>query len=346
MSIKYNDTEFKVGEPYPVHFRPINSGKLMPDWCGMFAIELKSLNYEGKDRLIIDYNHDTEQVIGYIDTNTFKVDANGWSGDGFLVSLIDGDKASEIIKLGKAGVPFEVSPTLDINEDDVEKVKAGDTVTVNEQAQDGPFRIYKNVVVRGISICPYGRDNDTNTILGMNFRNSKKKGKLDMSTKIKLSDEDKEKNEELSEGDDENKETVKDETLAKFTKRFGAEKGVALYQSGADYDKVEETIATLTKAGISRVPNSADDEDKETLNDDEEKKELNNDGNEDETDPEPTPDDKKPDDLKKLQAQIKQLTAQVTRLSKQRGEDKPVTLSKENPKSGSFTSQILARLPK
>jgi hypothetical protein len=165
-----------------------------------------------------------------------------------------------------------------------------------------------------------------------------------MSTKTdKLSDSEKtdDEKEKLSEETEEEKEEVKDEALAKFTKRFGADKGVKLYQSGANYDEIEKALGTLTKAGISRVPLNEEDKEEDK---------LNTDGSEKEEEPEPTPDDKKPDDeLKKLKAQINSLENKLTKLSaNHRGETKPISHSKgnENQKPATLAAQLLTKLSK
>jgi hypothetical protein len=307
MSIQYNNTEFQVGVPYPISFRPINSGKVIPNWGELFALDLKTLDFCGKERFLIDYNHDDSQVIGYIDTNTFKVDATGWIGDGFIVSLTEGDKASEVIKLGKAGVPWEVSPTLDLGEATCEFVNDGVKIQLNDQELVGPFTIYRNVPVRGISVCPYGRDNDTSALLGMHRKKLNKKG--ENMTLTKLSTEDDPKKEGESSTEEETKETVKDETLAKFTARFGAEQGVKLYQQNLDYEAIDAAFSLLKSCGVTTLEDEPKPEDE----------------------PEPTKEPTKTEDPppKKEDEELKKLKAEVAQLRKlARGETSPISVAK------------------
>jgi hypothetical protein len=123
--ITYKGKEYKVNVPYEVELSPINTGVILPDYCwGDFVIDLSTLDYGNKERLVVDYNHEENLTIGYIDVASMKVDAGGWSGTGYLLPIDEKDKASEIIKQGMGGVPFEVSPTLSLHEAEAEIINA------------------------------------------------------------------------------------------------------------------------------------------------------------------------------------------------------------------------------
>ncbi len=248
MSLQFEMQELETGKPYLMKFRPILTGTILPDWChGPFVAELSSLVFH-HDHMTIDYNHDETEILGY--AHSFAVDSTGWIGDGVLLSLAPGDRASQVILQGKAGVPWEVSPTLMLDEGTQQKVNDGEVVNINGVDQKGPFTIFRNVPVRGISICPYARDKDTNAILKM--------ARLNQPTTMevkKMSDEEKKatlnQKDEQTTLNEEPEKPVKDETLLKFTNRFGFERGAKLFQEGVEYEKIDEAFQTLKANGTS-----------------------------------------------------------------------------------------------
>jgi hypothetical protein len=321
MAIQYKtDVEFKVGELYPVPMRPINSGSIMQDWGGLFVLDLATLDYGKKNRFTIDYDHDEMQIIGHIDTSTFKIDQTGWIGDGWLLSLVEGDRAYDIIMRGIAGTPWEISPTLILSDDNSTRVKAHEKLKINGQELQGPFTIYHNVEVRGISICPYGRDKNTNALLGILKENKKKKGEFK-----KMADE----NNKL----EEKEEKVKDETLAKFTQKFGAEIGIKLYQSGADFDAIDQAYQTLKNAGVTAISDDTDTKPDDDTSPTENPKPAEGDPPKDE----PKKDEDLKAELTKLKAQVAKLTAE------KRGVTEPISATQaiiDESKKLSFKDNI------
>ena len=113
-----------------------------------------------KDRLAIDYCHDPEALIGYVD----QVSANPSAGldlAGDLLPKLDG-RAAEIVAKGQAGVPYESSidwtgPAV------IEYVDAGEEVEVNGYQFAGPGYVARKWHLRGVAICPHGIDMTTNT---------------------------------------------------------------------------------------------------------------------------------------------------------------------------------------
>jgi hypothetical protein len=226
------------------------------------------------------------------------------------------------------------------------------------------------VPVLGISICPYGRDKNTNVLFGIEREVKNRRKNMPLKKEGKKTTE-----------------KVKDATLLSFTTKFGYKKGVELYQSGIELKKIEDSIALLKGLGLTKLSeeDAVDDEekkklkkkladdDKDDLNDeddkddladddkddlsdeedkddlaDEDKDDLNEDGSEKKEKPEPTPADKKPDDLKKLKAEIATLNSKVTKLTaKLRGETEPIKPNESHKGKGrtlTLADQLAAKL--
>ncbi len=335
MPIQFSETQepFEIGKPYPMKFRPILTGTILPDWChGPFVVELASLVFH-HDRMTIDYNHNETEILGY--AHDFAVDSTGWIGDGTLLSLAPNDRASQVILQGKAGVPWEVSPTLMMDEGVPELVHEGQVVHINGMDQKGPFTIFRNVPVRGISICPYARDKDTNAVLKMARLNQPP-----TMMEVKKMDTE-EKKDALNQEEEQDKlnepeqTPVKDETLLKFTNRFGFERGTKLFQEGVEYDKIDEAFQTLKACGFTSLEEESD---KKTT--------LNSDGT-------PAEPPKKAEESTALneeaQQELKKLRAEVDRLKvSQRGQGKPLSgggdLTKSKPQG--FVDTLKMQMPK
>jgi hypothetical protein len=113
-----------------------------------------------KDRLPVDYCHESDEVLGYL--NKFDPSSGDLIVSGALTPFEDGDRASEVIYKQKAGVPYEASidftgPTV------VEYVDAGASTDVNGKTLQGPLTVFRKWVLRGVAICPYGADPNTST---------------------------------------------------------------------------------------------------------------------------------------------------------------------------------------
>lgn len=113
------------------------------------------------DRVTFDWCHDTDEIIGYGDE--FDA-ANDLVIRGDLVAFKTDDRASEVAHKGAAGVPYEASIFFDPrNGLRVEEVGEGVTVNVNGRAVQGPCVIFREWLLRGVAICPYGADPHTHS---------------------------------------------------------------------------------------------------------------------------------------------------------------------------------------
>lgn len=137
----------------------INGGGAMKDFFRPFVLDLATTKVA--DNLPILYQHDHRKVIG-------KAQATHNDGralrlaDGYLLDDIDAT-AAEIRAKMEAGIAYQMSPGIyDFN---VERVEAGNEVTVNGRTFHGPIDVYRNGTVREVSIVILGADADTSAVL-------------------------------------------------------------------------------------------------------------------------------------------------------------------------------------
>ncbi len=114
-----------------------------------------------KPRLPVDYCHDADEVIGYV--NKFDV-GNDLVASGALIpySPDPQDKATEVIYKSQQGIPYQASVYF---ADDflVERLSAGQADMVNGRMVEGPIDVVRQWKLRGIAVCPYGVDGGTST---------------------------------------------------------------------------------------------------------------------------------------------------------------------------------------
>ena len=118
-----------------------------------------------KDSIALDYDHDTSEIIGFADS------IGSENGDlmvrGQLTPFNDDDRASEILFKSKKGVPYEASINF-AGDVELEEVRDGESATVNGYEFNGPGVIVRKWHLRGLAVCPYGADSNTQS----NFSNS------------------------------------------------------------------------------------------------------------------------------------------------------------------------------
>ena len=109
----------------------------------------------------LDYCHDDEEIVGYADTYTASQD--GLDLAGFLTSIETNDRADEIAKKQRLGVPYQASVFFDPRS--IEDLMPGAKAEVNGQTVEGPASIIRKWGLRGCAICPYGNDAGTSVEL-------------------------------------------------------------------------------------------------------------------------------------------------------------------------------------
>lgn len=144
-------------------------GKIVHDLAGMRL---------HKAKLPIDYAHDDKQVIGFL--NHFDGSGGDLWASGALVPF-RGDKAEEVIFKAAAGIPYEASIFWGGNGIKIEEVGEGMVAQVNGYQFDGPGLIVREWPLRGVAICPYGADSQTETMF-------KKSGETFSATEYKAED--------------------------------------------------------------------------------------------------------------------------------------------------------------
>jgi len=212
--VKLSDELQEDGYPFEA---TILSGEPIDHWCGNFIIDLSTVKYH-KPRLTVNYDHNNELIIGY--GENFQVTPEGLKSTGKLAA---GSFADELVNLAKQGVPFEASVEIDIANSIETRVGANASISVNGRTYAGPISVYKDVPLRGYAICPLGADKLT--LFTLLQRKQNYMPKLPSKT-MKLSDE--------NASGESPEPKVKDPDLAEFVSVYGTEKGLELWQSGAN----------------------------------------------------------------------------------------------------------------
>jgi hypothetical protein len=294
------------GDGYPYE-AIILSGEPIDQWYGRFVVDLQTVKYH-KPRLSVNYNHNPELIIGY--GENFQVTPDGLKTTGKLVA---GTFADEIVKLAKQGVPFEASVEIDLGNAVEARVGADSTAVCNDRTYSGPISIYSQVPLLAYAVCQCGADKHTTLTLLTKELEFMPKTKVTPKQTTKLSDEEKDKDEELK--------TVKSQELADFCSMFGDANGLALFQSGADIAEAKQW-QSLNEKYSQYLSDDKDDEPTPP-----------------EPDPNPEPDEDDKDKLSAVLTKLEKLTkafetqsAEIANLkaSAPRGAD-PVSMSREEP---------------
>ncbi len=135
------------------------SGKAIEHWFwGRVVHDLAGMHLH-KSRVPIDYVHDSKEIVGYL--NKFDSTSGNLVTSGALVPFKDSDRATEIVHKMKAGVPYEASIFFGGDGIKIEDVPEGMVAKVNGYQFDGPGIIVREWPLRGVAICPYGADANT-----------------------------------------------------------------------------------------------------------------------------------------------------------------------------------------
>ncbi len=114
-----------------------------------------------KPSVTVDYAHGFDDVIGF--ANQFTATNDGLQVAGALVSIEANDKADEIYKKSRAGVPYESSIDWEGSGTELEFVPDGVTTEVNGRQFAGPGYVVRAWPLRAIAVCRYGADSNTTT---------------------------------------------------------------------------------------------------------------------------------------------------------------------------------------
>lgn len=212
-----------------VKIKVITSSILEHPGLGRFRVKTETAT-PSKDRVPLDYNHNEEEVIGYVEN--FQCTDDAITADG--VVLI-GDESSDAAKTFAqnidGGVPFEASAFLDLSEAESVELEGGVTE-------------WSGALIRGVAVCPYGTDRKTTVSLKLgetNFvvrlKNNNNQGE-DMDEEKKVSIEDQKKD---------NSKNPREE-LEAMIEEFGLERGVEFFRRGITIEEAREEDYQSLKA--------------------------------------------------------------------------------------------------
>ena len=128
-------------------------------WFGPIIQDLSGMQMAG-DRIPLDYNHDSKEIIGFAELKS--------TGDALELNATivpyESDRGAEIIhKLG-AGVPYQASIDYTPTKPDeilYEYIDENEVTQVNGKEFQGPLTVVRKWILHGLAICPHGADSDT-----------------------------------------------------------------------------------------------------------------------------------------------------------------------------------------
>jgi len=132
--------------------KPVDScffGRIVHDLKGVFH----------KAKIILDWRHNNDEQVGYLDKINVSHEQIECSGQ--VVSIEPNDRASKIVQQARAGMPFESSIFFAGSGIELEEVPDKKSTDVNGTKFDGPGLVIRKWPLRGVAICPYGRDANT-----------------------------------------------------------------------------------------------------------------------------------------------------------------------------------------
>lgn len=137
------------------------SGQAIEHWFWGKVVHDMSGMQRHKARLTIDYAHNDSEVLGYL--NHFDITSGDLVASGALTPFKEDDRASEVLYKMKQGVPYEASIFFGGDGIEIEEVGEGECPMVNGAAFAGPGVIIRKWPLRGVAICPYGADANTDS---------------------------------------------------------------------------------------------------------------------------------------------------------------------------------------
>lgn len=238
-----------------VKIKVITSSILEHPGLGRFRVKTETAA-PNKERVPLDYNHNEEEVIGYVEN--FQCDADAITADGVvLIGDDSSDAAKTFAQNIDGGVPFEASAFLDLSE--AESVELEDGVVE-----------WSGALIRGVAVCPYGTDRNTTVSLKMG----------DSNFVVRLSESTQPVEEEEMDEEKKKTESSPREELETMIEEFGLERGVEFFRKGVsieeargiDYQELkaqrlkteEEKTQCAAPVGDSGSLETDDDDEKET----------------------------------------------------------------------------------
>lgn len=148
------------GKTSPVRLKA-RSGQPIEHWFwGKVVHDLTGMRLH-KPRLPIDYAHNDAEVLGYL--NKFDSTSGDLVASGALIPFRPDDRASEVLHKMREGVPYEASIFFGGDGIKIQELAEGEVADVNGYRLQGPAVIVREWPLRGVAICPYGADMNTDS---------------------------------------------------------------------------------------------------------------------------------------------------------------------------------------
>lgn len=134
------------------------SGQPIEHWFwGRIVHDMAGVRH--KARIAVDYAHNDSEILGYV--NHFDTAGGDLVLSGALTPWREDDRASEVMFKMREGVPYEASIFFGGDGIKLEDVPAGMVAQVNGYQFEGPGIIVRQWPLRGVAVCPYGADANT-----------------------------------------------------------------------------------------------------------------------------------------------------------------------------------------
>jgi hypothetical protein len=133
-------------------------------WWGAVYHDLAGMQIELP--LPLDYCHEYDEIVGAAEKS--EITDEGLICDGFLISLAPLDRADEVVKKSRGGVPYQSS--IFAEPLSIEEVLSGGTAEVNGQSVNGPALIVRQSQLRAVAVTPYGRDSNTSVEVALSHK--------------------------------------------------------------------------------------------------------------------------------------------------------------------------------
>jgi hypothetical protein len=133
-------------------------------WWGAVYHDLAGMQIELP--LPLDYCHECDEIVGAAEGK--EITDEGLVLSGFLVSLAPLDRADEVVKKSRAGVPYQAS--IFAEPLSIEEVLSGGTAEVNGETINGPGLIVRQSMLRATAVTPYGRDSNTSVEVALSHK--------------------------------------------------------------------------------------------------------------------------------------------------------------------------------
>lgn len=160
--VQFSDEPSGDENVIPVSIVARSGNALQHFWFGKCIHDLEGMR-PASAKLPFDYCHDDREVLGFSDSQ--EVTDAGLVMHGALIPFKKNDRVDEVVSKANNGFEWQASIYFDIDELVLEFVPEGESVEVNGQDFEGPGVIFREWMLRGAAICPYGYDPNTSVQL-------------------------------------------------------------------------------------------------------------------------------------------------------------------------------------